>query len=348
MVTIVFSVLLLWILFSALTAPLETLGWWAGWYTGEEGPPTLTTVQSTSLASVNLASASEAAETPAPSQLYIIYLTGIGGMEPNKHPPHEAHFLTVLAAHLPHATVIKDIFPYSATNEALTGNRIFSRFWRLMDRYKRSKGIAGLLGYIPNMRNLFQVIVSADKRYGPIYNYACANLIIAGLQRHGYRREAQTQIVLLGYSGGAQMAGGALGYLQQRLGVPISVISLAGIVSSTPGLKGVDHFYQLCSSKDFVEKLGPLIFPARWPLAFNSTWNQLKRAGKIEIKNMGAVTHEKQGSYLDPDSYLANGQSFLAHTVTTIVTLINRLESPQPQQNDLTPLAHGAMPTSRQ
>jgi len=344
MFNIVISVLLLWLLFSALTAPLETLGWWAGWYTGEKGPasvatnrrnlwpntmevrnlPGTATPVAAPVAAPVVKPANAVVADSARPHLYVVYLTGIGGMEPNKHPQHEAHFLNILAERLPQATVVKDIFPYSATNEALTGDRIFSWFWRFMDRYKKGAGMSALLGYIPNLRNLFQVVVSADKRYGPVYNYACANLIVAGLLRHGYVRSEQTPIILLGYSGGAQMAAGALGYLRQMLGTPVTVISLAGIVCSTPGLKDVDHFYQLCSSKDVVEKIGPLIFPGRWPLAVNSTWNQLKRGGKLAIIHMGAVTHEKRGSYLDPDSYLAEGQSYLDHTVTTIVGLVNK------------------------
>ena len=67
------------------------------------------------------------------------------------------------------------------TNRALTGQRTFARIWRWI----LARKIAGrkLVGFLINVRNLWQVVVSADRRYGPMYNEGSAELFLAGLAR---------------------------------------------------------------------------------------------------------------------------------------------------------------------
>ena len=59
-----------------------------------------------------------------------------------------------------------------------------------------------------NVRNIMQVAVSADPRYGPIYSLGVAKEIARSLARHGYQLGSQKPIFLIGFSGGGQVSVG--------------------------------------------------------------------------------------------------------------------------------------------
>ena len=164
------GLVLLWALAMALLAPLESLGWWAGWFSDEsESEYELDEALPVSL--------------PQGKHHFVVFLTGIGGVKTEVHIPEERHFLDRLAERMPDSVIVDDIFPYSVTNSALTGNRVFSWFWRIALR-KQSEGKP--LGKLINVRNIFQVLVSSDHRYGPMYDRGSAEIVIKGLLRHGY------------------------------------------------------------------------------------------------------------------------------------------------------------------
>ncbi|MEZ4622051.1 MAG: hypothetical protein R2867_41985 [Caldilineaceae bacterium] len=156
-IAIVIVGLFVWGAFS----PFEALGWWAGWF-GErvyvdQVPPD----QHIRVARPN-------------AESYILFLSGIGRASGETFSRREQGFLQRLADELPRSVIIDDIFPYSVNNLALTGQPFFARFWRWALRRK----IDGptLAGYVINIRNIWQVCISADKRYGPIYNQAVAEV----------------------------------------------------------------------------------------------------------------------------------------------------------------------------
>lgn len=163
---------------AALLAPLEALGWWAGWY-GER---------------VDTMPDSKRESQPTPQQKavtrYVIYLDGIG-QSTFEYLPDIQEFLDSLAPVLPEDVVlIKGIMPYSVRNNPLTGNRPLAFFWRLADSL-RLKNPASLFGYLVNIRNVLVVAVSADKRYGPIYNLGIAQVMYQALIRHGYQLDSR-------------------------------------------------------------------------------------------------------------------------------------------------------------
>ncbi|MEZ4716148.1 MAG: hypothetical protein R2851_08675 [Caldilineaceae bacterium] len=58
---------------------------------------------------------------------------------------------------------------------------------------------------IINVRNAFQVWVSVDHRYGPIYNQATAEVILHALLRYDYPMERDdVPVFVIGYSGAGQ------------------------------------------------------------------------------------------------------------------------------------------------
>ncbi len=304
------AAVLLWILVAALLSPLETLGWWAGWFSSqyENGGS-------------SEASPDKGADRQGEGEAayYVAFLTGISGADEEVHMPQERAFLRLLESELPEARVISDIFPYSVTNRALTGQRVFAWLWRYALRKKEEGSPAG---FLINGRNLFQVLISADHRYGPMYNQGGAQIILSALRRHGYPFQSGKPLFLLGLSGGGQICLGAAPYLKEVLRAPIIVISLAGVMCSDPGLMAVEHLYHLRGSKDRVPAIGTVIFPGRWRFMQNSYWNRCRQRGKITLIDMGPMVHTRTGSYLDSDSRLPDGSSYLEKTVRTIRDII--------------------------
>ena len=160
------------LLITAALSPLETLSWWAGW-TEEE------------------IEQEDVAKEPAPAapsgRHYFVYLSGIASLSGRFLIPRERAFIRNLRKRYPEAVIIDDVFPYSPSGAPLlAGPRIFERLWRLIQKMKL-EGRQTMLSVLINMRNMFQVMVSADHRYGPIFNHGAANVIEAALLRGGYR-----------------------------------------------------------------------------------------------------------------------------------------------------------------
>lgn len=304
---LIVGVVLVVFLIAGVLSPFEALGWWAGWY-GEESQRTL-----------------PVDSAPANARHFVVFLSGINNVSGESFAEREVAFLARLGHELADTEIVlvDDIFPYSVTEQALTGRRVFAWFWRWALRAKVSG--PGLAGFLINIRNLWQVAVSADHRYGPIYNQGSANIILHGLLRHGYTFGSETPVTLIGYSGGGQVALGAAPHLRSILRVPISIISLGGVMSADSGLATLEHVYHLYGSRDNVQRLGAIFFPGRWPL-IPSPWNSAKKRGVIELVPMGPVDHTGPGGYLDAESHLPDGRSFLDGTVQTILELLGRDE----------------------
>ncbi len=307
---IVITLILLWLLAAALLAPLEALGWWAGWFRFLEEPEEAE------------AAPAQPAETPpvhVQKACYVAYLTGIASVAGDAHLPRERYLLAELKRRLPEAELVDDIFPYSVTNRALTGQRVFAWFWRYIFQRKTH---GSPIGSLINLRNLFQVLVSADNRYGPIYNQGAARLIANLLLAHGYRPGSGTPVILVGYSGGGQICLGAAPYVKDLLDAPLTLISLGGVLCSDPGLHEVEHLYHIEGTRDWVQRIGAIVFPGRWPLLAGSSWNIAKSQEKITIVEIPGVKHTGTGGYLDGDSRMPGGQSTVAHTLDVLTDLI--------------------------
>ena len=303
------AVLLVGFLFAAALAPLEALGWWAGWY-GRERNSTLP-------------GNTMVAENPK-AQHYLVFLTGIHSVSHDTYSRREIAFLEMLGNKLPE-TVILEVFPYSVTNRALTGQRFFAWFWRVALKLKLSR--LGFAGFVINLRNVFQVAVSADRRYGPIYNQGSADMIVASLRQRGYQVGSGTPIILVGYSGGGQIAVGAAAYIKDMTQAPITVISLGGIMCADPGILELERLVHLAGRRDYVQRLGSVFFPGRWALFPYSSWNLAKYSGILQIINMGPVDHTGKDGYLDAQVHLPDGRSYLGQTVDTIVDIVRSVDN---------------------
>jgi hypothetical protein len=296
------------LLLAAALAPFESLAWWSGW--GSSRPARAAAAQE-----------SDGHEPDqAPPALIVVYLSGIGSISGEDILAEEIPFLDGLETHLSNGVLIRDVFPYSVANIGLTGSSRFAdELWRLLGRL-RLRGDP-ILSSIINARNAFQVAVSADPRYGPIFNFGTAQTIAREARKHGFQRDSGQRIILVGYSGGGQVAVGAAPFVHALTQADVEVISVGGVISSDPGLRSVSRLTHFVGERDLIEKLGYL-FAGRGPIARLSNWNRALRAGRIRIVRLPSVAHNIPGGYLDPVQTTPSGETYLEQTIRLVSTAI--------------------------
>jgi predicted Abi (CAAX) family protease len=306
------------IIFAGLLAPLEALGWWAGWY--GDGLD-MDTARSISAVPASQQQAQQQNPSGEPPARYVVYVDGVG-QSGEEYTPDVVEFLCALRAVLPkEMEFVQGLMLYSVFNQPLIQDRPLARIWRLADRV-RWQNPAALLGLMVNLRNAWIVAVSADKRYGPIYNQGIAQVLYNGLMRHGYDPDDGTPITFIGYSGGAQMSVAAAPYLRRVLDSEIEVISLGGVMSANNNFLQLGQLYHLVGQQDTVTRLGSILFPGRWPLFPLSYWNRAKRKGKISQVSLGPMGHQVPGGMMDPDAILPNGKTNLQQTISVILSIL--------------------------
>ncbi|MEL6490987.1 MAG: hypothetical protein AAFV85_15415 [Cyanobacteria bacterium J06634_6] len=315
------------LLIAGLLSPFEALGWWAGWYGDgiETHIPCKFPEHLSAPASGLTAQGAEAlSKNPIAPSRYVIYLDGIS-QSCADYPQRVQNFLDTLSASLPEDMVfIQDIMAYSALNRPLTIQRPFATFWRWVNRLEAANPSSPFDIFV-NLRNTFQVAVSTDNRYGPVFNRGTAQVILNSLRQRGYR--PGVPITLLGYSGGAQVALGAVTYLKYALDAPIEVISLAGVVSGNNGVSEIDQIYHLRGDRDLLAKIGAVMFPKRWPMLTWSEWNVARSEGRVQLISLGPVTHNGPTGPIDPISQLPSGTSHLRQTMEIVLSILTKRQS---------------------
>ena len=293
------------LLLLALLAPLESLEWWAGW----SGPP-----QFAPLAEV------ERTARVARPRCIVVYLSGIGSIGGDLLLPEEVGFLDLLEPLISGGVIVRDVFPYSATGVALTGARTWAELWRLLEKMR----IGGdtLLSSFINIRNLFQVAVAADPRYAPMYACGVACVIARAAVAAGFQPGTDQRIILLGYSGGAQMAVGSAPFLHEFLGIRVHVISLGGVLNSDAGIRLLSRLDHLVGEHDMMERVGRVVYPGRWPLASTSAWNVARRGGWLHVQRLAGMRHNTPGGYMDATAYGAAEESNPLRTARAIAAVV--------------------------
>lgn len=301
------------LLITAALSPLETLSWWAGW-TEEE------------IADEAPSANGNTSERISSSNCYVVYLSGIASISGRFLIPREKAFIKSLKAEMPGAVIIDDVFPYSPAGlPLLAAPRFFDRLWRRIQRFKL-EGRSTMLSTLINMRNVFQVMISADHRYGPIYNRGAALVIEDALLRAGYNRDVAAPIVIVGYSGGAQIALGAATYLKAQLKAPIDIISIGGVMASEPGLDFVRQLHHLYGDKDTIQKMGAIMFPERWKVMGHSEWNTAQHEGRIHRHKLDQMLHAGARGYFGLPK--VNGVSNNQRTLKKVVSILNKSAGP--------------------
>lgn len=293
-------------------SPLETLGWWAGWY----GDPVDEREADPARAAPGEADADDAPVAARPVDPWVVFLTGIHAVDHVTFDRTEARLVARLRRAVPDGRVV-EVFPYSVTNRALTGERVFARVWRWALRGKLSgRRLGATAGFLINLRNVWQVLVSADRRYGPFYNQGSAELVLRSLRRRGYAGGGR--LVLIGYSGGAQIALGAAPFLADRTGARVEVVSLGGVMAADPGLLATHTTWHLVGKRDRVQAWAARAFPGRWRLLRWSPWNVARERGTLREVTIGPCDHTGRDGYLDETARAADGRSYFEVTADVL------------------------------
>jgi hypothetical protein len=265
-----------------------------------------------------------------------VFPSGIGEASGAWRVPEERRFLARFRAAIPDRTVIDDIFPYLVTSNALVEDRFFTGVWRLVNRTLHRRPNSPV-GFLVNIRNVFQVMVSVDHRYGPFYNLAKAEMIAEALADHGYPSRSGQRVILIGYSGGGQVSVGEALYLKRIVQAPATVVSIGGSISSDAGLLAADHVYHLHGEHDSIEELCRYVFAGRWTIARQSCWNRALAQGTISLLAQGSVGHNGASDYFGEEP-LADGTPSVDRIVAVVCDLLERhAQRPAGQQRAACP-----------
>jgi hypothetical protein len=294
-----------------LISPFESLQWWAGWVgDGPDAQGDSTPGQAPPLTSVSAAQ---------PDQ-YVIFLPGVGAMG-TQVDPWERNLVDLLQQGLSGGIILSGLFPFTVREDTLTEHRRTAWFWRWLAHVRDTR--PSLVARLIDWRNLTQVFVSMDPRYGPIYNKGLEEKLAAVLYNQDYLVGGGKPITLVGYSGGAQVALGASLYLAHDLRAKVTVISLGGVLGDDPALASIDHLFHLWGTNDLEARLAMLVVPARWPISSRSLWNRSIAAQRISQHCLGAMHHTGPKGYLDAKTTAPDGRSYLEVTAAAMLGIID-------------------------
>ncbi|XVU21751.1 hypothetical protein ACQPZJ_31335 [Actinoplanes sp. CA-054009] len=254
------------------------------------------------------------AEPDRPPAAYLVYLDGIGKRR-FRDTRDGGKLVRAVIEGAPELRVLGQVLPYSPLADPLADRPVWT--WL---RHR-----AGLLLFL---HNVMQIFIAADRRYRPLYNRAVGSQIAEQLRHAGYRPDCGIPVVLLGYSGGAQLALGAVDELWSRLRAPLWPITLGGFHNGANDLTHAEHVDQLTSGADWIERTGTKIFPQRWAGWRRSGWNRARRAGKIAVHRLDPATHVGPLSYISPSALLPDGRSHLDRTAATVIEIVRTRHGP--------------------
>ncbi|MFE0272498.1 hypothetical protein ACFWZY_10295 [Streptomyces sp. NPDC058992] len=244
----------------------------------------------------------------SPPDAYLVYLDGIGKRRV-RDSRDGGRLVKALITRAPGLRVLGQVQPYSPLADPLAERPVWSWLRRR-------------IGVLLFLHNVMQIFVAADHRYRPLYNRAIGAQIATQLRLAGYWPGSGVPVVLLSYSGGAQVATGAVEGLHTGLRAPLLLITLGGFHNGANDLARAEHLHRLTSASDRIERVGTLMFPQRWRLLRGSGWNRARRAGKITVHRLDPATHVGPRSYISPTARVPDGRSHLDRTADTVTALI--------------------------
>ncbi|GAA1287705.1 hypothetical protein Psi02_70450 [Planotetraspora silvatica] len=248
------------------------------------------------------------ADPDRPPDAYLVYLDGIGKRR-FRDTRDGGQLVKALIAGAPELRVLGQVQPYSPLADPLVNRPA----WEWLRHH---------IGLLLFLHNVMQIFVAADHRYRPLYNRAVGTQVANHLRLAGYQPDSGIPVVLLSYSGGAQVATGAVEELRAQLRTPLLLITLGGFHNGANDLTHAHHLHRLTSASDWIERVGTWMFPQRWRLFRRSGWNRAARLGKITVHRLDPATHMGRRSYISPEAQLPDGRSYLDRTADTVIALI--------------------------
>ena len=259
---------------------------WNGWLGGLPDPTSLFAQADQPLACT--------AEPPATADRFVVYLDGIH-QSTEEHPPRVAALLAELATQLrPGTELIEGVQTYTISPAELAADAGSRWFWRrlfALQEHHPNRLVNTICAALVQANNVIKVGISADRRYGPILNYELALKVARRLVEAGLHQGSGQRIVLLGYSGGGEMAMGMADVLQVLCRCPVQILTCCGVFSGNQRLDQVAGIAMVVGNRDPVAALGPLLFPGRSPLLPLSNWNKARFAGRVRRDVVAGMGH---------------------------------------------------------
>ncbi len=272
-------------------APIGTLVWWLSQSAESLG---LKKQEPKRLQASNPAAAKSAKRT---IDCYIVYLPGVGDFSANQLSSGEEFFLNRLEQLHPNCVTVRDVFPYSVANKDLGGERFLAPLWKAAEK---ADGWFKTANVLIKIRNLWRFAIAADDRYGVVYGRGIAAAVIDRMNAvHPIPQSPKQPInlILLGTSGGVQVALGSVPYLHDRLPAKITVVSAGGAFDGETGFKTAEQVYHLKGQRDWVEGIPRIVFSSRWSWTVGSPFNQAKQQGRFHFLESGNHTHDGDQGY---------------------------------------------------
>jgi hypothetical protein len=294
-------------------APVSTLSWWFG-EGGSDLEERLDELQEAQ---------QENSDAEAPRRCYVVFLAGVGNTSDQALADGETELLDELEAAHPSCVVVREVFPYSASTANIGGQALFDWLWEVDQSSDTGLPLARI---ILRTRNLWRVAISADGRYGEIYNQGIAVTILEQMNEaqplpNNGTGEEPLRLILMGTSGGAQVALGAAPWLKETLLSDITVVSFGGVFDGTDGFKSSDRVFHLRGEADWTENIGGILFPSRWPWTFASPFNRARQDGRYQGLSIGPHEHDGDRGYFGLTEIENSGQSYLSLTIETVNAL---------------------------
>ena len=273
------SVLVVVIALVGVYSVMADFVFWEGWMHGLPDPSRLFS-QETSQASTH--------------RHYLVYLDGIHQSE-ECHPPRVSEFLDCLEEAIAEDTLlVKGIEAYTITNVGLRSTVFAGWFWQRLfslQEHHPNAVVRLICAVCVQANNVIKVGISSDRRYGPVMNYELALKIARRLGLMGFHPSRASRVVLVGYSGGGEMAIGTAEILQQLCRVPVQVITVCGVFSGNGALDTINNVAMVVGSRDPVAALGRIAYPGRLPCLFLSNWNRWQRLHPLHRYPIEGMSH---------------------------------------------------------
>lgn len=294
-------------------APVGTIVWWLS--QGAEGLG-LRKNDSRRLQPASVSDRPDSTVKPA-INCYIVYLPGVGDSSADQLSSGEEYFLNRLMQLHPNCVTVRDVFPYSVANQDLAGQRFLAPFWQAV---QKGDGWFKNAGILIKIRNLWRFAISADDRYGSVYNQGIATAILDRMNAVHPVPPASRPIslILIGTSGGVQVALGATPYLNQWLQTQVTIVSAGGAFDGEAGFETVKHVYQLQGQRDWVEDIPRVVFASRWSWVVGSPFNQAQRQGRYTALSSGFHAHDGDEGYFGTAIAQANKVTYVDLTLEKV------------------------------
>ena len=273
------SVLVVLVALAGVYSVMVDFVFWEGWMNGLPDPSRLFTADG---------------EASGRHQHYVVYLDGIHQSE-ESHPPRVSDFLGCLEESIAEDTMlVKGIEAYTITNAGLRSTTFAGWLWQrlfALQEHHPNGLVRFICAFCVQANNVIKVGISSDRRYGPVMNYELALKIARRLDAIGFRPHQASRIILVGYSGGGEMAIGTAEILQQLCRVRVQVITICGVFSGNGELESVNDVAMVVGSQDPVAALGRIAYPGRLSFLPLSNWNCWQRHHSLQRYMIEGMSH---------------------------------------------------------